>query len=309
MNPISQGTVRPYILASLVAHGGEAHATVVTEEALRDVGGDPQNASHRQTVANARHDLKGRGCVVDGAKRGCWAITDAGRAAHGGAPLPPYVKAAKPAGATLVEVFAETPETELSKADTTPEAPVEVAPATEAPVEVAPAPVEVAPVVETPVVEASSPAPASKRRLKVAAPVPAVPVPEWYSDEGLRAMVIESAECFGAWAARSAECGQCTLAGHCRNAKAASLVLLATKIRLDEPVAPGPSPVAESVAKLDETLGAANAPDAARTAPKPEEEGFTLQASFDTVCAMTGAPIKQGQTVRYVKGKGLVLVP
>jgi hypothetical protein len=325
---ISQGTVRPYIINSLFNHGGEAPGATVTAEVLVTIGADPSVEAHRQAVANARHDLKGRGCVVDGAKRGMWALTDAGRAVYGGAPLPPYVRAPKAdTGKPLVEVFAPEapvevePAPELAKVETVEETPVvEPAPVPEVPipapvVEAAPAPVveAPAPVVEAPapVVEApapvveAAPAPAPKRRLKVATAVPAVVVPEWVQDEGLRTMVVESTECFGLWSAKATGCGECVLAGWCRNAKAATLEVLAGKIKTETPATP--EPVTKTVATLDAEVGKGLSPDTARTAPKPEE-GFTIKATHDTVCGLTGAPIRKGDAVRYVRGTGLVLV-
>lgn len=343
MNTISQGTVRPYIINSLVSHGGEAHGSIVTAEALVAIGADPLVESNRQAVANARHDLKGRGCVIDGAKRGNWMLTDAGRAVHGGAPLPPYVRAPKAdTGKPLVEVFAPEaptpvvepapePAPELAKADTVSETETAI-PVVETPVAVEPvieaAPVETAPVVEAPVVvetpvtvepeaapvpppvEAApveaAPAPAPKRRLKVATAVPAVVVPEWVRDEGLRAMVVEATECFGLWSAKATGCGECVLAGWCRNAKASVLVVLAGKIKTETPETP--APVTKSVANLDAEVSKGNAPDASRSAPNPEGEGFVVKATHDTVCGLTGAPIRKGDAVRYVRGTGLVLV-
>jgi hypothetical protein len=165
----------------------------------------------------------------------------------------------------------------------------------------APAPVVEAP---APVVEAA-PAPAPKRRLKVATAVPAVVVPEWVQDEGLRTMVVESTECFGLWSAKATGCGECVLAGWCRNAKAATLEVLAGKIKTETPATP--EPVTKTVATLDAEVGKGLSPDTARTAPKPEE-GFTIKATHDTVCGLTGAPIRKGDAVRYVRGTGLVLV-
>jgi hypothetical protein len=320
---ISQGTVRPYIINALFAHGGEAPGGTVTAEALVAIGADPAVESNRQAVANARHDLKGRGCVVDGSKRGNWALTDAGRAVHGGAPLPPYVRAPKAdTGKPLVEVLGEAPtpvETvepapELAKVETVEPAPVvdlpapvtvEAAPVeAPAPVTVETAPVEPVEAAPAPVVEAA-PATAPKRRLKVATAVPAVVVPEWVQDESLRTMVVESTECFGLWSAKATGCGECVLAGWCRNAKAAMLEVLAGKIKTETPATP--EPVTKTVATLDAEVGKGLSPDAARTAPKPEE-GFTIKATHDTVCGVTGAPIRKGDAVRYVRGTGLVLV-
>lgn len=314
---ISQGTVRPYILASLVHHGGEAPGATVTAEALVAIGADPAVDAHRQHVSNARHDLKGRGCVVDGSARGMWRLTDAGRAVHGGAPLPPYVRA--PKGKTLVEVLgvepspepetapAVEPETapapEFAKVTDVAEPAVEVAP--EAPVVIETVVEAPAPVVET-VVETPAPAPAPKRRLKVATLVPAVVVPEWLHDEGLRTLVVENTECFGLWSAKAPGCGECLVAGWCRNAKSAILTDLARKIRTDTPEAP--APVMAEYANLDAEVGKGNAPETPRTAPNPEAEGFVIRATHDTLCGLTGAPIRKGDAVRYVRGTGLVLV-
>jgi hypothetical protein len=144
-----------------------------------------------------------------------------------------------------------------------------------------------------------------KRRLKVAKDnTPAVAVPEWFADNAIRSMVADNTDCFGAWSARSTECGKCPLSGWCRNAKAASLTLLATKITVTDPASP--SAVSKPVAKLDAAVSAANAPTAARTVPNPGAGG-TMKAQFDGTCAETGKPIKKGDAVKYVQGKGLVL--
>jgi hypothetical protein len=153
-------------------------------------------------------------------------------------------------------------------------------------------------VVTAPVVVETAP----KRRLKVAA-VTFAPVPEWLQDEALRGMVIENSDCFGAWSAKSSACGECILAGWCRNAKAAALTLLATKIKVVDPNAP--TPVTDAVANLDAAVGAANAPSAGRTVPNPE--GDILTAAYDCLCGETGKAIKKGARVRYIRGKGLVL--
>ena len=149
--------------------------------------------------------------------------------------------------------------------------------------------------------ETAAPA-APKRRLKVASEVPSVPVPEWATDPDLRGLAIENTDCFGAWAAKSAACGGCVLAGFCRNAKAATLTLLAAKLKVVDPNAP--TPVTDAVANLDSAVGAANAPTATRTVPNLTG---AIRATFDTVCGETGKAIKKGDAVRYVPGKGLVL--
>ena len=145
--------------------------------------------------------------------------------------------------------------------------------------------------------------PTQKRRLKVAAVLPPVAVPEWYAEDAIRGMVIESSDCFGAWSAKSSACGECTLAGWCRNAKAAALTLLATKIKVVDPNAP--TPVTDAVANLDGAISAANAPTATRTVPNPV--GDILTAAYDCLCGETGKPIKKGDRVRYIRGKGLVI--
>ena len=309
---ITQGCSRLPILNALVSAGGSGIAATITSEVLVGLGEDPKVEALRQTVANARHDLKGRGCVIDGVTRGTWAVTAAGLLVHGGAPLPPYVRAPKAVRApkTLAvvetETVEETPvtvtETETVAVEETPVTVTETV-AVEEVTEFAKA-VEETPVTETETVADTVATP--KRRLKVATVVATVAVPEWVSDEGIRTLMVENTECFGLWSAKAQPCGECFLAGWCRNAKAAILTVLASKIKTDDPA--NPTAVTPSVAQLDSEVGKGNAPDASRTAPAPEGEGFTVKATIDTVCGLTGAAIRKGDTVRYVRGTGLVLV-
>jgi hypothetical protein len=234
----------------------------------------------------ACRDLKLWGLMFQ-PSRGMYSITEVGRTVAARATLP----AAPRKVATVAEATVAEAPTMARAEETAAEAPVsETAPAAETPA------------VETPAVETAP----AKRRLKVAnAPaVPAVEVPEWLADEGIRALAIEATDCFGAWSAKSAECGKCPLAGWCRNAKASTLALLASKLATETPAAP--EGVKPSVAKLDEAVGAANAPDAPRAAVPEALAGVRLKATHDGVCAVSGRPVSKGDAVRYVAGVGVV---
>jgi len=294
-NKISQSTTQfPLLRALAGAPNGELAVDAAVDAALKELGGDPADKAHRTAVGNGKWDLKARGIVSD-PTRGTWAITDLGREALASGTLPPqdrdkYLGAPKPrkAGtAPTPDEPAATPAAEppaMARAEEPAAAPE--APAPEAPAPEAPAPV------------------AAKRRLKVAnapaANAPAADVPAWLNDDDIRALAVASTECFGAWAAKSGECGKCPLAGWCRNAKAATLTLLASKLSTETPAAP--SPVTASVAKLDAAVGAANAPSAAKAAP---DAGMTLKARVDGICAASGRPIKAGDSIRYLPGFGL----
>jgi hypothetical protein len=240
-------------------------------DALVKAGG----CSHGQ-LSGACRDLKLWGLMYQPG-RGMYAITEAGRAVAEGGPLPAISKDA-----------------EASEEASTMARSEEAAPET---VESDPAPV-------------AEPAAPAKRRLKVAnAPVtpvtPATPVevPSWLDDADIRALAVEATECFGAWSARSTECGKCPLAGWCRNAKASTLSLLATKLQTGNPA--NPEPVKASVAKLDEAVGAANAPGAPRTAPPDGLVGLAMKARHDGVCAVSGRAIKAGDAIKYLTGFGV----
>lgn len=286
MITIKQSQTALPILNALVAAGGTAKGGDVLRTVLTTLGGDPGVKGHYNSVNSAKFDLKQRGLLED-AGHGTWRITDAGRDVAAGAPMPSAPRKTAPgAGAPATEVAS-------APADEAPTMARAEEPAAEAPVaEVA----EAAPVVGT------APAPV-KRRLKVAN-APAVDVPEWLADEGIRALAIEATECFGAWSAKSAECGKCPLAGWCRNAKASTLALLAAKLTTETPAAP--EAVKPSVAKLDAAVGAANAPEAPRAAVPEALAGVRLKATHDGVCAVSGRPVVKGDAVRYVAGVGVI---
>ena len=285
--PLPTSTLRPALLTVLEAAGPNGlRAVDANRAAVTCAGGDVARDAHNVPM----HDSKLRGLIEIAGARGVYRITDAGRAVLAGGALPSAVKAAKAADANpATDTAADDAEATMARAEE-------------------PAAVPVTPL--TPVTEepAEEPAPA-KRRLKVAnapaanvpaANVPAANVPAWLNDDDIRALAVEATECFGAWAAKSGECGKCALAGWCRNAKAATLTLLASKLSTETPAAP--SPVTASVAKLDAAVGAANAPSAAKAAP---DAGMTLKARVDGICAASGRPIKAGDSIRYLPGFGL----
>lgn len=301
MTKISQGSVSSLILDTLAeAPNRTAMGSAVRAAVLAIVGGDPTLTHDINCVNNARHDLKGKGLVGDGAVRGEWILTDAGRAVHEGAPMPkgtgrtpPKNPRTKPAIDPVPAATPELPATELSKAEDAITAVAESATVTETPVETT----------ETPATETPA-TPAPKRRLKVAdAAMAVVVVPEWLGDAEVRGAVIENQGCFGAFSANAKACGECALVGFCRNAKAAQLDLLARKLLVANPLvnAPVPGPVA----KLDAAVSAVLDPNAARAPANPT--GGIIRATYDGVCGESGRPIKKGDTVRYVQGKGMVL--
>ncbi len=288
--PLPTSTLRPALLAALSdAPGGVLTSGEATRRTVEACNGDLARDSHN--VANARFDAKARG-LVDDAGRGLWRITDAGRAVVSGAPLPAAAKRDNPPAKQDATPAAtgESPELKRSE-EPAPEARGEVLTEVDASAKLQAARLEAA-------------APAPKRRLKVAnAPAaPAVDIPEWLADDDIRAMAVESTECFGAWAAKASECGKCALAGWCRNAKASTLALLASKLTTETPAAP--APVKPSVAKLDEAVSTANAPEAPRAATS-DPGGLTMKARHDGVCAVSGRPIKVGDAVRYKAGLGI----
>jgi hypothetical protein len=277
--PLATSILRPALLAALEAAGPNGLRAVDARRAAVEKAG---GTFDRDASNVPMHDTAARG-LIENVSRGVYRITDAGRAVLAGGALPASRKADAAPGAPV----GDTPVPTMARADDTP------APTVESP----------APTVVT--VVDDTPAPA-KRRLKVAnAPAaPAVDVPAWLHDEGIRALAVEATECFGAWAAKSGECGRCPLAGWCRNAKAATLALLASKLNTDTPATP--APVTAPVAKLDAAVGAANAPDAPRAAVDPALAGTRLKATHDGVCAVSGRPIAKGDAVRYVAGVGVV---
>lgn len=276
--PLPTSTLRPALLTALEAAGPNGlRAVDARRAAVTCAGGDVARDAHNVPM----HDSTARGLIELAGARGVYRITDAGRAVLAGGALPAAVKAADATPAT----------------DPTPDAAATMARAEEpaaAPVAEAPE----APAADVPAPEAPAPV-AAKRRLKVAN-APAADVPAWLNDDDIRALAVEATECFGAWAAKSGECGKCPLAGWCRNAKAATLTLLASKLSTETPAAP--APVTASVAKLDAAVGAANAPSAAKAAP---DAGMTLKARVDGICAASGRPIKAGDSIRYLPGFGL----
>jgi hypothetical protein len=301
MTTISQGSVTPLIIAHLAAAPNmTAQGADVRRAVLALVGGDPNLTHDINCVGNARHELKDRGVVSDGSVRGEWVLTAVGRAVHEGAPMPKgsgrsapkAPKGPKPADAPVPVPSPDAPadtSTELARAEDSA------------------APVTETPAVETPAAATETPAPvaaAPKHRLKVAnGETTATVVPEWLSDAEIRGAVIENQDCFGAFSAKSPACGECALAGFCRNAKAAQLDLLARKLLVANPLVNTPVPA--PVAKLDSAVSAVLDPNAARAPANPT--GGTIKATYDGVCGETGRPFKRGDTVRYVQGKGVVI--
>lgn len=296
----THNAIKSLILAHLVTKGGTCTSQDARTTILALVGGDPTLIHDINAISNARSSLKQEGLVADGSVRGEWVITDAGRAVAGGAPWPKGVRA--PAKNPRPAKVADGPEVVTEVVTEVADAPEPAVLSKAAEVTDEVTPVETTEVVADAAPTAAAPA-APKRRLKVAdGPVPAVVVPEWLNDADVRGAVIENQDCFGAFSAKSAACGECALAGFCRNAKAAQLDLLARKLVAANPLVNTPLPA--PVAKLDAAVGAVLDPNAARTAVNPT--GGTIKATYDGVCAESGQPIKKGDNVRYVIGKGVV---
>ena len=339
MSTLNVATARTILLTALNTASAPMSGKDLEALLVPAAGGDAKKAGFAWN--NASYDLKHRGCAEQPA-RGMWSITDAGRAHLAGGPLPEPVREVKPraksngapaapadaapADAAPAPAVDTTTTSVVDAAPAAPKAPrkprapkgatvaaadvpapVDAAPAAEAPAapaaEAPAAPVAEAPaaVPAPPATEAAAEAPAKPKgkRLKVAQDVTAVPVPDWFADEQLRGMVADQTECFGSWSARSAECGKCPLSGWCRNAKAAALTMLASKITAADPANPGA--VKPAVAKLDAAVDAA----AQTTKTVPDPAAGTMTAKFDSVCVVTGKPIKKGDAVKFIHGKGL----
>jgi len=285
---------RTEILKTLTPSGTALGSVCCDAVMTLSAGGPEADKAAKNAFYNASLDLRQRGVIVNNGPN--IELTEAGKLAAAGGPLPPapvrQPKAAPVAVAAPAAVETVTAPVVATVTETTPV--------------VAEAPVD-APVAEVPAATAAEvPAPPAKgkRRLKVADAPATVESPDWYQDEALRSLVADQTDCFGAWSARAPSCGECELAGWCRNAKAASYTLLANKVLTETPAAP--VAVKETVAKLDAAISAANAPDAKREAPVVA--GATLRATHDGTCAHTGNPIRKGDPVKFVRGTGLVLL-
>ena len=318
MTTISQGSVSKLILAALAAAPNRtAQGSAVRVAVLAQVGGDPTLTHDINCVGNARHDLMKKGLVGDGSVRGEWVLTDLGLAVHEGAPMPkgpgrsaPKAPKTKADAAPAQDTAGETPDPAPAVETCVAWPLAELARAEDSTVPAVDVTVAVTPDTGTPVAVVETPAPvtqAPKRRLKVADAAPAVVLPEWLNDPEVRGAVIENHDCFGAFAAKSAACGECALAGFCRNAKAAQLDLLARKLTTANPItAPAvAAAVSAATAKLDAAVSAVLDPNAPRVAVNPT--GGTIKATYDGACGLTGREIKKGMAVRYVQGKGMVL--
>jgi hypothetical protein len=317
---ISQTQVTPLILSHLASAANyTATAKEVRIAVLGILGGDPKLTPDINAVNNARSQLSQKGLVGDGAVRGEWVLTPAGLIVHQGGTVPKAPKAPKPPkapkAAAPVTPVAETPAATQPAADPEGETPVTEPEGETAPTLARAEDGETAPVTEGETAPVTEPAPVAepapetaakpKRRLKMAeAPSAPVTVPEWLADDGIRGVVIANQECFGAFSARAAACDGCALAGYCRRAKAAHLVLLAGKLADSELINPGALPA--PVAKLDGAVSDVLDGDAPRVAANPT--GGTLRANHATKCAKTGEDIKVGDIVRYEVGIGLYLV-
>lgn len=264
---------REIIIKCLIDHNGTASSNDCEAAVAAAAKDDAERKAAKFAFNNGSYVLKQRGCVKAGSSRGVWEITDAGREFAKSGTLP-----------------AEQDKGEAPEAPKAKDGPV---------------------LAKTDTSDATAPAtpeakPEPAKRVKVAAaPVSTNPVlvPEWLKDDALRGMVIEASDCFGAWSAKSQSCSECPLAGWCRNAKASTLTLLASKLTTATPEAA--APVSKAAVKLDTAVASANAPAAPRAASVPE--GGLMRAPHDGVCAKSGKPIKKGDQVKYIREVGLVL--
>jgi hypothetical protein len=260
-------------------------------------------------VNNCLFDLKQRGCVTQ-SRRGVWALTQTGSDfASGSIPYPPSgytagtkAKAAKPATKAAPAPSAPTTPTETTEEVADRLAAVEI-PTPEAPTPEAPAP---APVVLTETVEevaeriaaAEEAAPATPKRAKSAklAVIPAADAPAWVSDNYLRGLVAANTACFGQYSPNATSCSGCAIAPWCKNAQAAALSVLASKLLESEKVSAATS-------KLHTETAAALSPSAPRaTVTNPPRR---IPVQYDGVCARTGAPLTAGSVGYYVPGEGI----
>jgi hypothetical protein len=302
-------------LMDLAPVGVEVPYASLWTKALPLVGFDPtKTATDDKTVTipmnNALFDLKQRGCVTQ-SKRGVWAYTKAGGDyAYGLTSLPASgytpkgAGAAKPAKAAKPAPVA-APVTTVAEVEAVAERLAEAEVPTPAPVpEAETAPTETVEEVAERLAEAEEAPPAAKpkrvktaRRLEV---VPADDAPAWVRDNYLRGMVAANTPCFGQYSPSAAACGGCDLAPWCRNAQAATLSVLASKL-----VEAETAKVSAATVKLHTETATALSPSAPR-ASVDRVPPKAMRATYSGVCARSGSEISAGDLVYYVPGEGLV---
>lgn len=251
---------------------------------------------------NAVYQLKLRG-VITPLKKGTYTLSPTGADFLDGKldELPPivYVPPDKSKAAEVSPKPAKAPK----PAKVAPTAPVAASEPEPAPVPVAPpAPVESVEDIAERLAEAEEAPPAAKpaKRVKTAklSVVPADDAPAWVKDNYLRGLVASNTPCFGQYAPKAAACDGCALAPWCRNAQAAALSVLASKL-----VEAETAKVSAATAKLHAETATALSPNAPRASvANPPRK---IPVSYDGVCARTGAPLKAGSTGYYVAGEGV----
>lgn len=199
------------------------------------------------------------------------------------------------------EVLAEVSDPAVA-ATTPPMASVEAVEAVAAPEpDAAPEPVTIAPPsVNVEALAASLVANPPSRRTKTAA-LTVLPsnAPLWARDPYLRDLVAANLECFGSWSPADIVCGNCVLAGQCRNAQAATLSYLADQMIEAE--------ASERAKRIHVGMAKAMGPEAGRTAAALKE-GVEMVSPHDGVCARTGQNIAAGEKVVYIANVGTVKV-
>lgn len=240
-------------------------------------------------MGNAVWQLKDRG-LIDSPRRGLHQITPAGIAwlANGGGALP--VKPATP----VTPASVAPPAPVAAEPDPAPVAPPEpVAP---------PAPPESVEAIAERLAEAEEAPPAAKpaKRTKTAklSVVPADDAPAWVRDNYLRGLVASNTPCFGQYSPKAEACGGCALIPWCRNAQAAALSVLASKL-----VEAEAAKVSAATAALHTETANALSPSAPRSSVVNPPRQIPVQ--YDGVCARTGSPLKAGSTGYYIPGEGV----
>jgi hypothetical protein len=165
-----------------------------------------------------------------------------------------------------------------------------------------PAPPESVEAIAERLAEAEEAPPAAKpaKRTKTAklAVVPADDAPAWVRDNYLRGLVASNTPCFGQYSPKAEACGGCALIPWCRNAQAAALSVLASKL-----VEAEAAKVSAATAKLHTETANALSPSAPRASVVNPPRRIPVQ--YDGVCARTGSPLKAGSTGYYIPGEGV----
>ena len=250
---------------------------------------------------NAVYQLKLRG-VITPLKKGTYTLSPAGADFLDGklTTLPPVVYVPPDKSKAGVPATPKAPKTPKA-AKPAPEVSEDAEPEPVAPV-APPVPAESVEEIAERLAAAEEAPPAAKpaKRVKTAklSVVPADDAPAWVRDNYLRGLVAANTPCFGQYSPKAEACGGCSLTPWCRNAQAAALSVLASKL-----VEAEAAKVSAATVKLHAETATALSPNAPRASvANPPRK---IPVSYDGVCARTGAPLKAGSTGYYVAGEGV----